>query len=56
MPGKKAMPYATDKENRQYEDIKVSELKRGVPLKQAKSIGAATVNKLRNKRGETKKK
>ncbi len=32
---------------KQYEDIKASELKRGVNLKDAKRIAAATFNKLR---------
>lgn len=54
VPGKKAMPYATAKENRGYEHVKASELKLGRPLKEAKSIAAATENKLRSRRGETK--
>jgi hypothetical protein len=57
MPGrKKAIPRATPKENRMYEDVKESELHEGKSPEVAKRIGAATVNKLRRKRGETKKK
>lgn len=54
MPGRKALPYASKKENRMYEHIKASELARGLTEKTAKRIGGATVNQLRAKRGETK--
>jgi hypothetical protein len=42
------------KRKRQYEHIKRSELKRGRSLKVAKRIAAATTNKTRRKKGETK--
>lgn len=42
------------KRERQYEHIKESELKEGRPAKVAKRIAAATVNKTRAKKGETK--
>ena len=45
---------ATPKEERQYEHIKESELEQGRPEKDAKRIAAATVNKERKERGETK--
>jgi len=44
------------KRERQYEHIKKSELKRGAAEKDAKRIAAATVNKTRKSKGETKKK
>lgn len=47
------MPEWTSKEERQYEDIKESSKKRGIPVKRAKQIAARTVNKQRRKRGET---
>lgn len=51
MPGSEWSP----KEERQYEHVKVSEEKReGHPEKEAKRIAAATVNKERRKKGETK--
>lgn len=57
MPGKrKRVAGATPKENREYEHVKKSELAEGRSLEESKRIGAATVNKLRKKRGETKKK
>jgi len=40
------------KRTRQYEDIKASELARGVPLKRAKTIAAATVNKTISRKGK----
>lgn len=46
MPGNKHLPGATAKENRMYEHIKEAT--------GSKSEAAATVNKLRRKRGETK--
>lgn len=39
---------------RQYQHIKSSLLKRGVPLKVAKRIAAATVNRMRRLKGVTK--
>lgn len=42
------------KRKRQYEKIKKSELKRGRSAKTAKRIAAATTNKTRRKKGETK--
>jgi len=42
------------KRKRQYEKIKKSELSRGRPAKVAKRIAAATTNKTRRKKGETK--
>ena len=44
------------KRKRQYEHIKASESKSGRSAKVAKRIAAATVNKQRRKKGETKKK
>lgn len=44
------------KRKRQYEHIKKSEKQRGRSDKAAKRIAAATVNKTRRKKGETKKK
>lgn len=52
MPKTKHLNKATPKENRQYEHIKESELKSGRPLKKAKQIAAATVNK--NKKNHEK--
>ena len=42
------------KRARQYEHIKESELKEGRSTKRAKQIAAATVNKQRRAKGETK--
>jgi hypothetical protein len=42
------------KRKRQYEHIKESELKRGVSEETAERIAAATVNKPRREKGETK--
>jgi hypothetical protein len=44
------------KRERQYEHIKESEEERGRGEKSAKRIAAATVNKTRSEKGETKKK
>ena len=49
MPKKKPLPRATNKEDRQYEDIKKSYLKKGKPLKTSKRIAAMTVEKERTK-------
>lgn len=43
------------KRARQYEHIKLSELKQGRSLKTAKRIAAATTNKTRRLKGELKK-
>lgn len=56
MPGKKAMPYASEKRNRQYEHVKESELEEGKSEKVAKRIAGATVNATRRRKGELKKK
>jgi len=51
------MPRAwTDKDERQYEHIKESEIDEGLPTKRAKAIAAATVNKRRSEEGRTKTK
>ncbi len=42
------------KRKRQYEHIKDSELKRGESEETAERIAAATVNKVRREKGETK--
>lgn len=48
------MPNAwSKKDERQYEDIKNSQLKRGVSLERAKEIAASTVNKQRREEGRT---
>lgn len=48
------MPDAwSKKDERQYEDIKNSQLKRGVSLERAKEIAASTVNKQRREEGRT---
>jgi hypothetical protein len=44
----------TAKRERQYEHIKENEKERGRSTKTAKRIAAATVNKTRAKKGETK--
>ncbi len=41
------------KRKRQYEHIKESELKRGMPEEDAERIAAATVNKTKREKGET---
>ena len=45
----------SSKRKRQYEHIKESEKKRGRSTKTAERIAAATTNKTRRKKGETKK-
>ena len=45
---------SSPKRERQYEHILESERERGVPSKRAKQIAAATVNKERARRGETR--
>ena len=48
------MPRAwSDKDERQYEHIKDSEVERGVPPRKAKEIAARTVNKQRRLEGRT---
>jgi hypothetical protein len=51
------MPQGTwsDKRERQYEHIKEGEKKQGRSTATAKRIAAATVNKTRSEKGETKK-
>ena len=44
------------KRERQYEHVKESEEEKGRSTKRAKEIAAATVNKTRAKKGETKSK
>jgi hypothetical protein len=51
MPQKEHLPTVSDKEQRMYEAIKDSELKRGMPKKRAKAIAAATVVKHHNEKG-----
>ena len=49
------MPKAwSNKDERQYEHVKESELKEGRSSKRAKEIAARTVNKNRSKEGRTK--
>lgn len=45
-----------EKRKRQYKHILESEKKEGRPVKTAKRIAMATVNKIRKKKGETKSK
>jgi ribosomal protein L15 len=45
MPQKQHLPSVGAKEQRMYEHIKESELDQGRPVKKAKAIAAATVNK-----------
>ena len=47
------MPSWSSKDERQYEHIKESSQKRGVPTKRAKEIAARTVNKTRREEGRT---
>ena len=49
-PRGRHLPKAGAKEQRQYEEIKKSELKRGRPLQTAKRIAAATVRKAQAKK------
>ena len=44
----------SEKRKRQYEHIKESELKRGVSEEDAERIAAATTNKTKKEKGETK--
>jgi len=44
----------SNKDERQYEHVKDSELKEGRSSKRAKEIAARTVNKQRSKEGRTK--
>jgi hypothetical protein len=44
----------SDKRKRQYEHVKESELDRGAKEEDAERIAAATVNKTRKEKGETK--
>jgi hypothetical protein len=44
----------TDKQERKYEHIKDSSKKRGASTKRAKQVAAATVNKERARKGQTK--
>jgi hypothetical protein len=44
----------SDKRKRQYEHIKESELKRGASEEDAERIAAATTNKTKKEKGETK--
>ena len=48
-------PAWSKKRERQYEHIKESEMERGHSTKRAKEIAARTVNKVRSRKGETKK-
>ena len=50
MPRKQHLPSVSDKEQRMYEHIKESELKRGRPTRRAKAIAAATVTKHHNEK------
>jgi hypothetical protein len=54
MPAKQHLPSVSDKEQRMYEHIKEGERKRGRPLKRAKAIAAATVNKHHNAKGHAR--
>jgi PEP-utilizing family enzyme len=53
-PGKKHLPYATPKRNRQYEHIKEQCLADGGSEEHCKELAARTVNKQRAEKGETK--
>ncbi len=44
----------SNKDERQYEHVRESELKRGHSAKRAKQIAGATVNKNRRRQGRTK--
>ena len=54
MPQKQHLPSVSDKEQRMYEHVKESELKRGRSTKRAKSIAAATVVKHHQTKRHTK--
>ncbi|MEW4456371.1 Rho termination factor N-terminal domain-containing protein [Bremerella sp. JC817] len=47
------MPGWTDKDDRQYEAIRDSNLERGMKKERAKEVAARTVNKQRREKGET---
>lgn len=49
------MPSWNDKDERQYEHIKESNLERGMPVDRAKEVAARTVNKHRRTEGRTPK-
>lgn len=53
-PGAQHLPGATKTENRQYEHIYQSSRARGYSVARSKQIAAATVNKERSARGETR--
>ena len=55
MPGKKHLPGATKKEQRQYEHIKKSAQSSGRYGKRAKEVAARTVMKQHEKKGGKKK-
>lgn len=48
MPRKQHLPSVSDKEQRMYEHVKESELKRGRSTRRSKAIAAATVVKHHN--------
>jgi hypothetical protein len=54
MPQKEHLPSVSDKEQRMYEHIKKSEIEQGRPLKRAKAIAAATVNKNHSAKGHAR--
>jgi hypothetical protein len=54
LPQKQHLPSVSDKEQRMYEHVKESELKRGRSTKRAKSIAAATVVKHHQTKRHTK--
>ena len=56
MPQKEHLPSVSDKEQRMYEHIKVSERKQGRSLERSKAIAAATVVKHHNEEGHAKSK
>jgi hypothetical protein len=53
MPQREHLPSVSAREQRMYEAIKDSELKRGMPKKRAKAIAAATVVKHHNEKGHS---
>jgi hypothetical protein len=56
MPQKQHLPKVSDKEQRMYEHIKESEREQGRPMKRAKAIAAATVNKHHAEKGHSSNK
>ena len=54
MPQKQHLASVSDKEQRIYEHVRKSELDEGRPLKRAKAIAAATVNKHHGEEGHKK--